>query len=198
MKVDDIRKVLIVGTGTMGQKIALQCARFGYDVVAYDAFPKSLENAKARIPGFAAELVEKGKMTPEASAAALSRIRYTSDPKDGADADLLNESVLEDPELKGKVFAQFNAICKPETIFTTNTSTLLPSLYAEATGRPARFAACTSTACSTTSSRTSWRTPERPRRSWRSWRPSPGGSSRCRWSSRGSIPATSRTPCGTP
>ena len=48
MKIDDIRKVLVVGTGTMGQKIALQCARFGYDVIAYDAFPKSLENAKVR------------------------------------------------------------------------------------------------------------------------------------------------------
>ena len=141
MNVDDIRKILIVGTGTMGQKIALQCARFGYDVIAYDAVPKSLENAKAKVPAFAAELVAKGEMTPDASAEALSRIRYSSDPKDGADADLLNESVFEDVELKGKVFAQFNTLCKPETIFTTNTSTLVPSLYAEATGRPARFAA---------------------------------------------------------
>jgi 3-hydroxybutyryl-CoA dehydrogenase len=141
MKIEDIHKVLIVGTGTMGQKIALQCARSGYDVVAYDAVPKSLENAKSKIPAFAAALVDKGEMTPEASAAALSRIRYSSDPKDGADADLLNESVFEDVELKRRVFAQFNTICKPETIFTTNTSTLLPSMYAEATGRPAQFAA---------------------------------------------------------
>ena len=43
MKVDDIRKILVVGMGTMGQRIALQCARFGYEVVAYDAFSKSLE-----------------------------------------------------------------------------------------------------------------------------------------------------------
>ncbi len=141
MTVDDIRKVLVVGTGTMGQKIALQCARYGYEVVAYDAVPKSLENAKTRIPAFAAGLVAQGKMTPDESAAALSRIRYSSDPQDGADADLVSESVFEDPDLKAKVFAQLNAICKPETVFTTNTSTLLPSMYAEATGRPARFAA---------------------------------------------------------
>lgn len=141
MNVDDIRKILVVGTGTMGQKIALQCARFGYDVVAYDAFPKSVENARVRIPALAADLVAKQQMTPEASEAALSRFCYTSRPEDGADADLLSESVLEDPDLKAKIFAQFNQVCKPETVFTTNTSTLLPSMYAEATGRPARFAA---------------------------------------------------------
>jgi 3-hydroxybutyryl-CoA dehydrogenase len=141
MKIDDIRKILIIGTGTMGQKIALQCARFGYDVVAYDPVSKSLETAQARIPAFAAELVAQQKMTPEAAEAALSRICYTSLPEDGADADLLSESVFEDPDLKAKVFAQFNEICHPKTIFTTNTSTLLPSMYAEATGRPAQFAA---------------------------------------------------------
>ncbi|MGA7965362.1 MAG: 3-hydroxyacyl-CoA dehydrogenase NAD-binding domain-containing protein [Gammaproteobacteria bacterium] len=141
MKVDDIHKILVVGTGTMGQRIALQCARFGYDVVAYDPVSKSLDNARTKIPALAAELVTQQKMTPEASEAALSRIYYTSRPEDGADADLLSESVFEDPDLKAKVFAQFHQICQPKTIFTTNTSTLLPSMYAEATGRPAQFAA---------------------------------------------------------
>ncbi len=80
-------------------------------------------------------------MTPEAAEAALARIHYTSRPEDGADADLLSESVLEDPDLKAKVFAQFHQICQPKTVFTTNTSTLVPSMWAEATGRPAQFAA---------------------------------------------------------
>ncbi|HOB52440.1 MAG TPA: 3-hydroxyacyl-CoA dehydrogenase NAD-binding domain-containing protein [Acidobacteriota bacterium] len=141
MTIDDIRKILVVGTGTMGQKIALQCARYGYEVVAYDAVPKSLENAKGRIPAFAADLVARGTMKPEESEAAIARIRYSSDPRDGADADLVSESIFEDPDLKAKVFAQLNALCKPQTVFTTNTSTLLPSMYAEATGRPDRFAA---------------------------------------------------------
>lgn len=141
MNVDDIRKILVVGMGTMGQKIALQCARFGFEVVAYDPAATSLENAQARIPVFAAQLVENEKMTPEESEAALSRISWTPNPEDGADADLVSESVFEDPDLKGKVFGRLNEICKPETVFTTNTSTLLPSMYAEATGRPARFAA---------------------------------------------------------
>jgi 3-hydroxybutyryl-CoA dehydrogenase len=141
MKVEDIRKILVVGTGTMGQKIALQCARYGYNVVAYDPAAKSLENARVRIPVFADELVTKHKMTPEAAQTALSRIYYTSNPDDGSDADLLSESVFEDVDLKAKVFGQFNQICKPKTIFTTNTSTLVPSMYAEATGRPTQFAA---------------------------------------------------------
>ena len=141
MKVDDIKKILVVGLGTMGQKIALQCARFGYEVIAYDPISKSLENAQARIPAFASDLVAKQEMTPESAQSALSRIHYTSRPEDGADADLVSESVFEDPDLKGKVFAQLNRICNPKTIFTTNTSTLLPSMYAEATGRPERFAA---------------------------------------------------------
>jgi 3-hydroxybutyryl-CoA dehydrogenase len=141
MKVDDIRKILVVGLGTMGQKIALQCARFGYEVIAYDPIARSLENARVKIPEFARELVEKRKIAPEAEETVLSRISYTSRPEDGADSDLLSESVFEDPDLKAKVFAQFNQICQPKTIFTTNTSTLLPSMYAEATGRPAQFAA---------------------------------------------------------
>lgn len=141
MIVDDIRKILIVGLGAMGQKIALQCACFGYDVVAYDAFPESLENARAKIPALAAGLIAQGKMTSETSETALAGIVYTIRPEDGADADLLNESIFEDPDIKGKVFAQFNEVCQPKTIFTTNTSTLLPSMFAEATGRPDRFAA---------------------------------------------------------
>lgn len=141
MKIDDIRHVLVVGTGTMGQKIALQCARFGYQVTAYDAFAKSLDSAKAGIPNYAAELVDQHLMTSEEAGAALSRISYTQNPEEGAQADLISESVLEDPELKGKVFSQFNAICPPHTLFTTNTSTLLPSMFAAATGRPDKFAA---------------------------------------------------------
>lgn len=141
MKVDEIRKVLVVGTGTMGQKIALQCARFGYEVVAYDPVAASLENAKVKIPAFAADLVARQKMSLKASEAALSRIKYTARPFDGADADLVSESVFEDPDIKAKVFAQLNEICDPRTVFTTNTSTLLPSMYAEATGRPDKFAA---------------------------------------------------------
>ena len=66
----------------------------------------------------------------------------TSDlPAAAARADLVSESVPEDPALKGRIFAQLNELCPPRTVFTTNSSTLLPSMFAAATGRPARFAA---------------------------------------------------------
>ena len=55
--------------------------------------------------------------------------------------DLISESVPEDPELKGKIFAQFNKLCPERTIFTTNTSMLVPSMFAEATGRPEKLVA---------------------------------------------------------
>ncbi len=141
MHIDDIHHVLVVGTGTMGQKIAMQCARFGYEVIAYDSFAKSLDTAKAKIPDYAAELVAQHLMTDEEATTTLSRIAYTTNPEEGAQADLISESVIEDPELKGKVFSQFNSICPEHTLFTTNTSTLLPSRFAAATGRPDKFAA---------------------------------------------------------
>jgi 3-hydroxybutyryl-CoA dehydrogenase len=72
----------------------------------------------------------------------LKRIYTTNDPADAAkDADLLSESVPEIPSLKKELFEKFNKLCPEHTIFTTNTSTLLPSMLAESTGRPERFLA---------------------------------------------------------
>jgi 3-hydroxyacyl-CoA dehydrogenase len=73
---------------------------------------------------------------------ALARITMTADPSvAAADADLLSEAVPEDPKLKGGVLAEFDALCPPRTIFATNTSTLLPSQFAKASGRPDRVIA---------------------------------------------------------
>ncbi len=141
MKIDEVRHILSLGAGTMGQQIALQCAIHGYDVTVYDVYPEALRDAAAKVGAYAAGLVGQKRLTPAASSEALSRISYTSQPEDGARADLLTESIPEDTDLKRKVFAQFNGICPPHTIFTTNTSTLLPSTFADATGRPGQFAA---------------------------------------------------------
>ncbi|MHA2186520.1 MAG: 3-hydroxyacyl-CoA dehydrogenase NAD-binding domain-containing protein, partial [Promethearchaeota archaeon] len=66
----------------------------------------------------------------------------TNDPADAAkDADILSESVPEVPSLKKELYKKFNELCPTRTIFTTNTSTLLPSLLAESTGRPEKFLA---------------------------------------------------------
>ena len=142
MKIEDVRRVLIVGAGTMGQQIGLQCAMHGYDVMLYDIAPEALETAAAQVRAYVEQLAAGGRLTQEQADAVLARIHTTDDPQEAAaEADLLSESVPEDPELKGQVFAQFNKLCPPHTIFTTNTSSLIPSMFAQVTGRPAQFAA---------------------------------------------------------
>ncbi len=137
-----IKKVLILGAGTMGLQIGLQCAASGFEVMVYDPFDAAIEAAQKRLDGLAGNLAAANRITAEQAKMALTRMQFSSDPEvAGRDADFINESVPEDPKLKARVFSQFNKICPDHTIFTTNTSTLIPSMIAEATGRPDRFAA---------------------------------------------------------
>jgi 3-hydroxybutyryl-CoA dehydrogenase len=141
MKIDDLHTVLVLGAGTMGTQIATQCAMHGLDVNLYDISPEPLNIGMQLIHGYVDDLISQGLLTQTQAASVVERIHPTSDPQFAAQADLVSESIPEDPQLKGKVFAQFNQLCPEHTIFTTNTSSLLPSMYAEATGRPDRFAA---------------------------------------------------------
>jgi 3-hydroxybutyryl-CoA dehydrogenase len=142
MKIGDIKRVLILGAGTMGQQIGFQCAMHGYDVVYYDLSQDILDKALRRIAKLGSWYTSMGRLTEEELQHALSRISATPDPEKAAqDADLISESVPEDPELKGKVFAQFHKLCPERTIFTTNSSMLVPSMFAKSTGRPEKLAA---------------------------------------------------------
>jgi 3-hydroxybutyryl-CoA dehydrogenase len=142
MQIDDVRRVLIIGSGTMGLQIGLQCATHGCQVALYDIDPAALEAGIARIRGYADQQVRAGVIDAGTRDRALAAITTTTDPAlAAAEVDLVSESVPEDPTLKGRVLGQFDALCPPRAIFTTNTSTLLPSMFAAATGRPDRFAA---------------------------------------------------------
>ncbi len=142
MEAGDIRKVLVVGAGTMGQQIALQCATHGFEVVLLDESADALDAAAARLDGIARHLAEDPAFEGVDVATVATRIGRTTDAAEAAvDADVVSESVPEDPELKGRVFAELDRHCPERTIFTTNTSSLLPSMYAAATGRGDRFAA---------------------------------------------------------
>ena len=140
MNAENVRHVLVVGAGTMGQQIAWQCAAHGFDVTLTDVDPAALARAATAIAGFAGSATAAGRLSADAAAAALARLRSTTEP-DTSTVDLVSETVYEDPALKGRVLGQLDAVCPPHTIFTTNTSTLLPSMYAAATGRPDRFCA---------------------------------------------------------
>ena len=123
----NIKKVLILGAGTMGLQIGIQCAASGFEVMVYDPFDAALEAAQKRLDGLAGKLASANRITAEQAQMALIRMQFSSDPEiAGKDADFISESVPEDPKLKARVFAQFNKICPAHTIFTTNTSTLDP------------------------------------------------------------------------
>ena len=142
MRIEDVHHVLVIGSGTMGLQIGLQAATHGYDVVVDETDPVAREAAPHRLRGYAEEQMAAGLLDTGEMERSLARVTVTGDPTDAsADTDLLIECVPEDPELKGRVLGQFNALCPPRTVFATNTSTLLPSMFAEATGRPDRFAA---------------------------------------------------------
>ncbi len=137
-----IKNVLILGAGTMGLQIGLICACSGFEVCIYDAVDSALQRAGKTIRSLAARLVKLDRLADKDARAGMMRIRFSNNPEGaGKSADLISESVPEDPTLKKRVFAQFNAICSAHAIFTTNTSTLIPSMLADATGRPDRFAA---------------------------------------------------------
>lgn len=142
MEIEDINHVLIVGAGTMGQQIASQCALHGLDVILYDIKQDILDHALVRINKLLKYFVSKDKYSQKEVDAALKRISCTTSAQEAAaKADLISESVPEDPDLKKKVFSQFHSLCPEHTIFTTNTSTLAPSLFAKETGRPHKLAA---------------------------------------------------------
>ena len=142
MNLEDIKTVLIIGSGTMGQQIGFQCAVSGFDVIMYDIAENMLETADKRLDKLEKAYIDAGRLTDESAAAARAKIQMTTDAQAaGEHADFVSESVPEDPKLKAKVFARFNEICPAHAIFTTNTSSLVPSMFADATGRPERFAA---------------------------------------------------------
>jgi len=138
----DIKNILIIGSGTLGLRIALANALNGYKVIIYDIREEAFIQAKKIQADLIKMLIKAETITQEESEKALQNQTFTTDAKlAAADADLVSESVTEDLELKKKVWAQFGELCPKKTIFTTNTSSLLPSKYAEATGRPERFCA---------------------------------------------------------
>lgn len=137
-----INKVLIVGAGTMGRQIGFQCALHGFETVTYDVSESALEVCRERHQRFAGFFVEQRGADRAQVDAAVARISYSCDLTKAADEiDLVSESVPEIPEIKAEVYGRLNESCPGRTIFTTNTSTLLPSLMAESTGRPSRFLA---------------------------------------------------------
>jgi 3-hydroxybutyryl-CoA dehydrogenase len=142
IKLKDIKKVLILGSGTLGLRVGLQAAISGFDVCIYDLNNEILASAKIVQSKLLKSLAREGKIQGGDIPTILNRINYTTDPQLAAsDADFVSESVTEDVAIKQKVWKQFGELCPPHTVFTTNTSFLLPSMFAEHSGRAEQFCA---------------------------------------------------------
>ena len=142
MNTNDIKKVLIIGAGNMGRQIGLQNALFGREVTLYDVDENSLKAALTHIGKIAAGHARKGYITEEMASSALARIRISTDAEKAAvGANLVSESIPENVKLKQKVWSEFSKHLPADAILTTNTSTLAPSLFADASGHPERFLA---------------------------------------------------------
>jgi 3-hydroxyacyl-CoA dehydrogenase len=134
-------RVTVLGLGVLGAQIALQTAAHGVEVTGYDIDEAALQVGRGRLDAFAGAAAAE-VADPDAYRAAPGRIRLTSDLADAVrDADLVIEAVPERLELKREVWAKVGAAAPEATVFATNSSSLLPSAIADATGRPDRFLA---------------------------------------------------------
>lgn len=136
-----IKKVGVVGCGLMGHGIAQVAAQGGCTVVVYEAADAALAAGLGRIDKSLAKLAEKAAEKGQQFDAAGVRARITGalSKQDLADCDLVVEAIVENLDVKKALFAELGKLCKPETIFASNTSSFPIAAMAEASGRPARF-----------------------------------------------------------
>ncbi len=134
-----IKKIGVVGAGTMGHGIALVSAQTGYDVVMRDIEQEYVDNGMKGINKFLSKGVEKGKISEEDKEKVLSRITGTVDMTDLKDCDLVIEAVIEDVNIKEKVFTELDELCGSDTILASNTSTIPITKMASFTKRPDKF-----------------------------------------------------------
>lgn len=137
-----IKNICILGAGTLGSRVALQSAISGFEVTVYDIQQKFLDFSLTTMNKILRQLHKSGQLDEGQSVEILSRIKFTLDPIEAVkDADFINESVTEEADIKKSVWKQFGEIAPAKTIFTTNTSYMLGSMFAEDSGRPAQFCA---------------------------------------------------------
>lgn len=132
------QNVCVVGCGTMGWQIALQCAVYGHSVSLTDLSSEALSRAHTLQESELQHRVRTKSMDREGMQASLGRLKPVEDLSVAtAEADIVIEAVSEDLALKRKVFAELDRLCPPRTILATNSSSIRSSAVEDATKRPA-------------------------------------------------------------
>jgi len=138
----DLKQVMIAGSGTLGLRIGLQCALSGYETTIFDIHASAFDRARLAQEHILKDLKKRKVISSAEASEAQNRISWTTDLKLAAGkADFVSESVKEDVEIKKKVWTEIGSHCPRHAVLTTNTSSFLPSMFADASGNPGNFCA---------------------------------------------------------
>jgi len=140
MTIENIKKIAVIGAGNMGHQIATHCAMSGYETWCTDASEEQLAKAKAFVESYLPGRVAKGRITQEQADKAASLINFTPDLETAVkDVDVVIEAIVENTDIKCDLFRKLDALCKPETIFATNSSTFPSSRFVDCVKDPSRL-----------------------------------------------------------
>jgi len=135
----EIRRVGVVGMGTMGAQIGIVCAKAGFETSMVDTSEQAVERGLKTIESFLRQQEKKGKLSSGETEQILSHVSSGTDMEQVlSDADLVIEAVFEDIQVKKQVFEKLDRATSEKTILATNTSTLWVTEIAAATDRPAK------------------------------------------------------------
>ena len=134
----EIRKIGVIGAGTMGSGIAQVCAMAGYPVVMQDLSDAALDRARTSMQGSLARLVKKATLTEAQAAEATARIATATALDQLADCDIVIEAIVERLDVKTGVLKQLDGICRVDAVFASNTSSISLTELAAASTHPGR------------------------------------------------------------
>lgn len=135
-----IQRVAVVGCGLMGSGIAEVCARAGFETQVREVNLDLIQKGQRRVESSLARALERGKLTAEEHATISQRLRFTTELREVASADLIIEAIIEDAAAKKQLYGELTPHLAPTTILATNTSNISITELAASTNHPKRFA----------------------------------------------------------